>query len=151
MKKESLQDIGYRSARQTWAEELPVFYMKAYGYQGCVATAGMPSSDSWVFRVDGEARIARSARIQSKYTWSSRNTKIEIESPHFDFLVVVQDIKQGFGVCLRDRMRYWVIPHKHFKQIHKVDHINIKNIDPMYQQANAVDNIWQPVIDFLED
>ena len=140
----------YRAARQTWAEEFPVFMLKAYGYQTTLASSGLPHSDSWAHKVDGEARIIKSARIQSKYTKSSKNTKIEIESPHFDFLVIVQDIVAGFGVCLRDRMRYWVITHAHFKEIHRVNHINIKDIDPMFQDARAVGNIWQPVINFLE-
>lgn len=150
-KVETMEQKMYRSARQEWAEDFPILMLSAYGYQGTKASAGLPHVDGWVHRLDGEARIVKSARIQAKYTFTGERTGIQIESPHFDFLVIVQDIVEGYGVCLRDRMRYWVIPKEHFLKIWKNNRVLIGDIDPCYQDANSIANIWQPIIDFLEE
>lgn len=141
-----------QKAREAWAEHLPVCEMLAHGYFACLAPTNFPFVDSWAFKLDENAVVQKTARIQSKYTSSTRASYVQLERLGFDFLVAVRDTIKGKGTANREHAEIYVVPVGVLqdKGIWNGSSVTFSNIPNKYLFGHQKKNdVWMQIVDFL--
>ena len=141
-----------QKAREEYAEMLPITEMLSRGYFGCLAPRNFPAVDSFIFKLDEHANIIKTARIQSKYTCSTKGSGIPLEKLGFDFLVIVRDSIKGSGTANRAKTQIYVVPVREVEKVWGGQLLMFSKLSTkfLYGTEKKTD-VWQTIINFLED